>query len=108
MIEVRYFRTRRGDEPVALYVNGLPLPEKANLRALVDQPKAAGYLRFPEARKMGKNLWELRSGKQRIFYAYHQGVIVLLHAYRKQSQKTPDKEIETALGRLALLRGEYS
>ncbi|HCU25070.1 MAG TPA: hypothetical protein DF383_08635, partial [Deltaproteobacteria bacterium] len=45
-------------------------------------------------------LYELRPGNHRIFYCYHKGAIVLLHAFRKKSKQTPQKEIETAYGRM--------
>jgi len=38
---------------------------------------------------------------------YHDGIFVLLHVFRKKSNKTPQKEIDIALNRLqALKRGE--
>ncbi len=43
------------------------------------------------------NIWELRPGNNRIFYFYHtENTFVLLHSFRKQTQKTPRREIEKA------------
>ena len=47
---------------------------------------------FPD--KKHSWLWELRPGGDRVlFFAWTGGSFVLLHAFRKQSQKTPESEI---------------
>lgn len=44
-----------------------------------------------------ENIWELRPGNNRIFYFYcHEHSFVLLHCFRKKSQKTPRREINKA------------
>ena len=44
------------------------------------------------------DIWELRPGKNRVLYFYFEGeTFVLLHMFRKQTQKTPKSEIEKAL-----------
>ena len=43
------------------------------------------------------DIWELRPGNNRIFYFYFKNdTFVLLHQFRKKTQKTPQREIETA------------
>lgn len=43
------------------------------------------------------DIWELRPGGNRIFYFFHcDNTFVLLHAFRKKTQKTPKREIEKA------------
>lgn len=43
-------------------------------------------------------IWELRPGNNRILYFYFDGnTYVLLHMFRKQTQKTPKSEIEKAI-----------
>ena len=42
-------------------------------------------------------IWELRPGVNRIFFFYFEnGTYVLLHQYRKKTQKTPKREIKKA------------
>lgn len=63
-------------------------------------------LGMPYSKQISRNLFELRiRGKQeiRIFYCFHQNQAVILHFFIKKSQKTPHREIETALNRIALL-----
>ena len=43
------------------------------------------------------NIWELRPGNNRIFYFYvENNTFVLLHVFRKKTQKTPKREIAKA------------
>lgn len=42
-------------------------------------------------------IWELRPGNNRVFYFFYENnTFVLLHQFRKKSQKTPKREIEKA------------
>lgn len=60
-------------------------------------------LRMPHAKQLGLGIYELRvRGKDeiRILYGFKQKTIYLLHAFKKQTQKTPRKEVEIAQRRL--------
>ncbi len=63
---------------------------------------------MPLARKMGNDMWELRStlsyGIARTFFTVFQNKVVLLHGFVKKSQKTPSNELATAKRRLTRLR----
>ena len=49
-------------------------------------------------KKIEGDLYELRPGNNRIFFFYFDGKkFVLLHGFRKKTQKTPQHEIETAM-----------
>ena len=42
-------------------------------------------------------IWELRPGNNRVLYFYYEkNTFVLLHMFRKKTQKTPKAEIEKA------------
>ena len=42
-------------------------------------------------------IWELRPGNNRVFYFFYENnTFVLLHQFRKKSQKTPKREIVKA------------
>lgn len=44
-----------------------------------------------------EDIWELRPGNNRVFYFYYKNnTYVLLHYFRKKSQKTPKREIDRA------------
>ena len=63
-----------------------------------------GKLDFPSARKVTKDIFEIRiklKGEYRGFYAYIGKLdIVILHFFRKKTQKTPIKDLELAQRRL--------
>lgn len=65
-----------------------------------------GKLDFPHAKKISGDLFEIRiklEGEYRGFYAYIGKLdIVVLHFFRKKSQKTPIKNLELAQRRLKL------
>ncbi len=49
------------------------------------------------AKQLEEDIWELRPGNNRVFYFYYKNdIFVLLHHFRKKSQKTPRREIEKA------------
>ena len=62
----------------------------------------------PLVKKIEPGLWELRSrmkdGICRIFFTVDEGMIILIHGFRKKSQKTPKEELDTARKRLRLLK----
>ena len=63
-------------------------------------------LQPPYSKKLTSGIYELRTSGQiavRILYANYQGIYYLLHAFKKQTQKTPTKELQTALDRKAKL-----
>ncbi|MBU4098500.1 type II toxin-antitoxin system RelE/ParE family toxin [Patescibacteria group bacterium] len=74
---------------------------------LIDLLKMFGNkLSMPYSKKISTNLYELRiRGQQevRIFYCFYRDKAVILHHFMKKSQKTPRKEIEVALSRIAVL-----
>lgn len=56
-------------------------------------------LGLPHSKHMSDGLLELRirsTREIRIFYCFHKNQTVLLHAFIKKTQKTPEKEINTA------------
>jgi phage-related protein len=64
-------------------------------------------LGLPHAKPIQGKLWELRPGGIRLFYfAFVNQQFVILHGYRKQSNKAPAKEISIALRRLNELLDE--
>ena len=64
---------------------------------------------MPLVRSLGKRLWEMRSnipnGTARILFTMKRSYAVLLHGFIKKSQKTPQKDLETARKRAKDLEG---
>ncbi|MEA4940319.1 MAG: type II toxin-antitoxin system RelE/ParE family toxin [Christensenella sp.] len=56
--------------------------------------------RLPETitKNIVEDIWELRPGDNRVFYFFFRdNTFVLLHHFRKKSQKTPQREIDRAI-----------
>jgi|Napbiome12C3dose_1001474.scaffolds.fasta_scaffold00057_3 phage-related protein len=65
--------------------------------------KFGNKLGMPYSKQILHNLYELRAREQqeiRIFYCLHQNQAVVVHFFIKKSQKTPQREIKTALARI--------
>lgn len=83
----------------------------------MDQAKIRNALRLlqefgpnlssPHVKQIKGKLWELRPGGIRLFYfSFIENKFVILHGYRKQSPKAPEREIEIALRRMQALLDE--
>ena len=97
-----FYKNARGDSPIKEYINDLPVVEQAAVREAFRLLQEFGtLLGMPHARHIRGKLWELRPEAHRFFYfAYVGRRFVVLHAYRKQSRKTPRRELAIAERRL--------
>jgi len=104
-MQIVFYRTPSGREPVREYLVTLPIADRAAVADVLDAIREYGLhapgVRFKSIR--GK-LWEFHvegGASHRIFYVVVTGpIMVLLHGYRKQSQKAPSKEIKIAERRM--------
>lgn len=104
-MQIVFYRSPSGKEPVREYLLDLPLSDKAAVADVLDAIGEYGLnapgVRF---RQIKGKLWEFRvqaKASYRIFYVVVSGpIMVLLHGYKKQSQKAPDKEIRIAERRM--------
>ena len=101
------YTTCRNEKPVKEFIKSLSSTSIAKVSHTIDLLKECGsFLKMPHSKKIKDNLYELRiRGEQeiRIFYTFKNRDIYLLHAFQKQSQKTPQKELKIALERIKLL-----
>ena len=56
---------------------------------------------MPVSRSLGNSLYEIRPGPNRLLFFFHEGQIIMIHAFRKKQNKTPDGEIDAALRKAA-------
>jgi len=87
---------------VLVFVNKLPARDRAKIfNSLRLLQEFGPELALRHARRIEGRLWELRPGDNRLFYIlYFDETFVILHGFRKQTMKTPEREIETALRRM--------
>lgn len=77
--------------------------EAASIERYIDLLESKGErLQYPFASLIdrGDRIFELRPGSHRVAYAMHDGQYVLLHAWRKKTQKLDEREAAQARRRL--------
>lgn len=102
--EIILYETSRGVKPIESFILYQNAATQAKIARQIDLLEKHGYLLgMPHSKKLQSDLYELRIRGQnelRIIYSFKKYSIYLLHIFKKQSQKTPKKELETALKRL--------
>jgi len=92
------------DERAGRILGALDRRIQTEFHTLFNVLKSKGKLEYPSAKKITKNLFEIRIKAQnqvRGIYAYLKlSRIIILHIFIKKTRKTPKKEIITALKRL--------
>ena len=104
VISVKFYQSASGNEPVKEWLKSLSKDDK---RIIGEDIKTVEYgwpLGMPLVRKLEKDLWEVRSditNKEiaRVFFTIINGLMVLLHAFKKKSEKTPPNELDIARNR---------
>lgn len=103
--EVEYFHPR-----ILAAIESWPVDVLADYARLVELLTQHGpNLRLPHSRAMGNGLFELRpkgrTGIGRAFYCFLVGKrVVVVHAFIKKTQQTPDKELKIARKRVQELQ----
>lgn len=103
---VAFYQTTSGRSPVEDYIHGLPKAERARFTDVFEGVEKYG-LGCPRVhfRQLCGKLWEIKfnssSGGFRIAYVMVAGeTMVWLHAFKKQTQKTPKDDLELAEKRM--------
>jgi phage-related protein len=107
ILEVRFFQTAAGNEPVRDWLKARHKDDRKNIGEDIKTAQFGWPLGMPLVRKLEKNLWEVRTditdGIARTIFTVVGKQMILLHAFVKKSQKTPKPELEMARKRLKLL-----
>ena len=87
--------------------SALPKDEAASVLAALEDLESKGLRgSLIDVRHIDGKLWEIKVSAQRVFYVIITGpTMILLHAYKKQGQKAPPKEIDVARKRMKLVFG---
>lgn len=107
MYKIRLYRKKDGEEPVAEFMKKLASQKGKDSR--IQLGKIRDYIKVlqehgtragePFVKKVDdkENIWELRPLGNRIFFvAWIENTFVLLHVFQKQTQKTPQRQIDQA------------
>ena len=107
MYEIEFYETEDGKCPNWDFLEALRLKAPTNKDARIQHKQASLYIELLQqngthmnaeiTKHLDDGIWELRPGNNRVFYFFYQNdTYVLLHQFRKKSQKTPKREIEKA------------
>jgi phage-related protein len=104
ILEVRFFKTDAGAEPVRNWLKELSATDRKAIGEDIKTVQIGWPLGMPLVRKMEKDLWEIRvhlDGRiARVLFTISSGKIVLLHGFIKKSQATPQPELKLAKDRM--------
>lgn len=107
MYKIEFYEKDNGESEVWDFLEALRLKSKTNKDARIQYNQMIFYIdllakngtNLPAnvTKHLEEDIWELRPGNNRVFYFYYdQSEYVLLHHFRKKSQKTPKREIVRA------------
>jgi phage-related protein len=107
-LEVRFFKTDTGHEPVREWLRGLSATDKKTIGEDVKTVQFGWPLGMPLVAHLGGDIWEVRIRLEariaRILFSLEGNILVLLHGFIKKQQKTPKPELDLAKERLKQLR----
>ncbi|MXN79834.1 type II toxin-antitoxin system RelE/ParE family toxin [Burkholderia sp. 4701] len=107
-LEVRFFRTACGNEPVRAWLKGLGQADRKAVGEEIKTVQIGWPLGMPLVRKMARDVWEIRITRptrcMRILFTVAGDTMVLLHGFVKQSAATPRSDLDAATSRLKALR----
>jgi len=108
ILNVNFYRTEKGVEPVRDWLKSLP---KEYRKAIGEDVKTVQFgwpVGMPVVRKLEKGLWEIRSivkdGIARILFTTMPETMILLHGFVKKSKKTPKQELDVARRRMKQMK----
>jgi len=107
VLNVRFFRTEAGNEPVREWLTDLPREHRRLVGTDIKTAQLGWPIGMPVVRKLDKDLWEVRidlgDTNARVLFTVVGSDMVLLHGFIKKSQKTPASDMATAKQRKARL-----
>ncbi len=100
-IELVFYRTLGGNEPVREWLVDLPSEQRRVIGLDLQRVQYRWPVGMPLVKPMGQGLFEVRTPLAggtiaRVFFCFHGGRLFALHGFIKKSQQTPDKELERA------------
>ncbi len=107
MYTVEFYEKATGESELWDFLEKLRQKAETNKDARIQYKQIGLYIQLLQehgtrlsndiTKHIDKDIWELRPGNNRVFYFYFkENTFVLLHQFRKKSQKTPRREIDKA------------
>lgn len=107
MFNIEFFSTADGVSELWDFLDDLQKKAVTNKDARIQHKQITQYIQLledhgtrlgePVTKHLEEDIWELRPGNNRVLFFYHKdNTYVLLHQFRKTTQKTPRREIRKA------------
>lgn len=107
MYNIEFYENANGVSELWKFLDNLQQEAPNNKDARIQHKQITQYIQLlaDHGTRLGENItkhleeniWELRPGNNRVlFFFFKNDTFVLLHQFRKKSQKTPRREIERA------------
>lgn len=99
-----FYATSQGNEPVRAWLLALAQGDRRTVGQDIATAEFGWPVGMPICRKLGRDLWEIRStisrGRiARVVFTVTDGQMVLLHGFVKKTQKTPKSDVDLAVKR---------
>ncbi len=108
ILEVHFFQTDSGTEPVREWLKELPAPDRKTIGEDIKTVQFGWPLGMPLVGHLGNDLWEVRirldNRIARVLFTLDGQTMVLLHGFIKKQQATPKPDLDLARDRLKQLR----
>ncbi len=107
MYTIEFYEKENGESDVWDFLEELRIKAPKNKDARIQFKQISFYIDLLAqngtnlseniTKHLEEDIWELRPGNNRVFYFYYrENHFVLLHHFRKKSQKTPKRELSRA------------
>ena len=99
--EIEFYEDNNSDIPLDNFLDSLPIKEQTKIAWTIDLLERTGInLTLPYAKHIEDKIWELRIQNNRILYFLKDKTFILLHGFKKKTNKLPKKEKNIATIRM--------
>ena len=106
ILDVLFFSTEQGHEPVREWLKTLPQEDRKSIGEDIKLVQWRWPLGMPWVRKLKPSLWEIRTSLDhrtaRILFTIQNQHMILLHGFIKKTQKTCINDLDLAIERKKL------
>ena len=108
-IPLAFWRSATGREPVREWLNELSRGDKRTIGRDMAKVQYGWPVGLPLCRPLSAGLWEIRVSlpsrrEARVFFGFHDGILIALHAIVKKTRKTPTADLVLARQRFKELQ----
>ena len=108
-IPLVFWRSATNREPVREWLNELSREDKRTIGRDMAKVQYGWPVGLPLCRPLSAGLWEVRASlpsrrEARVFFGFHDGILIALHAIVKKTQKTPPEDLVLARQRFKELQ----